>query len=437
MEYRNNKKIAIFGSTPVEELFIRRLGNEGIKVDSFQSSQNPMIKKFANEIVDLTQISDDDLVKRLKEYEIIHLSTDESVVSKSDLLIKNQIPYIGGTRNQFRFEEDKSKIFETITENDILPKTEIVSSLDSIVHLKQNTPFVLKFVGDNGAFSNGNISSRVLFVNDLESKEAISFMKNSISKSNRVLVQEQIFGEEFSVNYFVDNNMNFFYMGSNVCYKRLKDGDEGPLCGGTGSYSIGGSAPFVNKEDLENILNTTKEFVAKLNLESEKNYTGALNLDLIKDISSKKVYLLEINCRRPGIHTSASLLGCLKTSLYEIYKHTNRGTLNSLESEFNELASIAVSAYPEYYPFTEPENLEEIEFNKSSSNVQTYFGWVEIKKETDEMMHLMLHSSNSVIFQYSGKNLDDARKIIYEEIRKKVPTLKYRKDIGDLKLNNY
>lgn len=426
----NKAKMAIFGSTPVEELFIRRLKEEGVAVDSFQSSPNPMIRKSANDVIDLTQISESELVKRLKEYDIIHLSTDESIILNSDLLLENNISYIGGTRSQLEYESDKTKIFDAITENDILPETCVITSLDSMSKFEQDMVYVLKFVGDYTNFSDGNICTRVRPVDNIASKEAEDFIRNSLRTSGKALIQRNISGEDFSVNYFVDENLNFFNIGSNVCYKHLRESNTGPLCGGTGSYSIGGSLPFLNEKDLDQILDATKEFVNNINSKTEKKYTGPLNLDLIKERDTGKVYLLEVNCRRPGIDTSATLLGCLETSLYDIYRHTNNGTLNQLKSEFNQSASLAVSTFPSYYPYTEPSNLEIINFSKRPSDVQMYFGWIEIDNETEDEMQLRLHTSNSVVFVYSGKNLEEARKVIYEEIQNRVPTLKYRTDIG-------
>ncbi len=433
MSNTQNKKVAIFGSTPVEELFIKRLIEEGISADSFQSISNPMIAKAANQTIDLNDISDDELIAKLREYDIIHLSTDESIISKSTLLSMNNIKYIGGNKNQFIFEEDKSKIFEIITQTDILPETEIITSLDSLHKFNQNTPHVLKFVGDNSKFSNGNISSRVKIVDKLESQEAQVFVKNSLSVSGKVLVQRRIIGDDFSSNYFVDENLNFFNLGLNVCYKHLNDNDTGPLCGGTGSYTIAGSVPFINKEEEEHILSATKEFISKINLLGGRKYIGPLNLDLIKDRKSGKIYLLEINFRRPGIHTSASLFNNLENCLFEIYANTLNGSLSQIKSKFSNKASIAVSAYPSYYPYIEPSNLQVIEFNKDQSKVKSYFGWIEIIKETEATFRLKLHSSNSVIFQYSDTNLDETRRVLYDEINRKVPELNYRTDIGKLK----
>ena len=110
------------------------------------------------------------------------------------------------------------------------------------------------------------------------------------------------------------------------------------------------------------------------------------------------------------------------------------GTLDQLKTEFNPGVALAASAYPSYYPWTEPaaEGLMEYTITKRlPPGLNIYTGWVDFLGESADTRTLRLHNAPSFILQVMESSVPLARHKLYSAMDSLIGnTLDYRKDIG-------
>jgi phosphoribosylamine-glycine ligase len=442
-------KVALFGNVNTEEVFARRLIGEGVVVDGYLLFPNDAFASFCRKVDVLSQHENLDkylqtvLPNLLKNegYDAILLGPDFMVGLMSQILRRENIQHVGATPAQLTFETDKSQIHEVFPpKTGILPKGVVLNSADAkYLHTtlaKFPKGFVLKFVGDYSSKYSGSPVGRVRFSGETIHgfEEVREFVENSISTSGKCIIEEKLTGQEFSSNYAVDINGNFFRLGENVCFKRRNNGNTGPICDGTGSITVANTLPFLSEADIRFVEDqVVRPFHQHVGQKSGAALCALLNLDLMKT-DDGRIVLFEVNVREPGGHSSANILSGLKTSFFDVIYHTQRGSLCELTPEFTGKASIVVSAYPSYFPegVADDNQLQETTVTKViPTDVKLYTGWVDLLEDTNEFRRLRMRNSPTLLFEYTDESLAKARKRLYAIMKDVVPKeLDYRTDIG-------
>lgn len=363
------------------------------------------------------------------------------------ILQSHNVDYVGPREDELQYELDKTKITDIFPEaSDVLPPTRVVESADdasvarAMSELGDNV--VTKFVGDYTKYYNDAETGRVRmsdgFVDDDERRR---FIQNSINESGKVVFQKEVTGTQFSCTVLVDGNGGTFRLGENICYKHRFDGETGPLTDGTGSVSINNTLPVLEPDDIsfieQKIIRPYTEHLEDVLGRSPKTF---LNIDLIKDRTTGKVYLLEVNNRQPGGHTMAGLLSGLDTPLVEALQATQEGRLREVERRIKIGASVVVSAYPDNFPgpFTNPEQRPRFALPIAKSNdtgdVRLYTGWVDVVEENEAtgMAIVQPYSAPAVLVANHAPTVEEARRAVYDTLRTVVPQrgFDYRRDIG-------
>lgn len=439
------KTIALIGNVNTQEVFALRLQSENVRIEGFFTSPN---QAFASLCHETSEIDRNDLqgslIQRLinEHYDAIVIGPISAALVTSRAIVASGLQHSGPTPEQLQLELDKSllpSIFPPFT--GVLPKSMVFDgkgerSLKEILENDFAEGFVLKFVGDYSKHFEGSEAGRVIFGSGSQKDwpRLLDFANKSLLDSGKVLIQEFVRGSEFSFNAAVDSNGHIFRLGENVCYKRRGEGDVGPLCDGTGSISINGSLPFLTEEDIRFI----EEKVIAPYLREAANLTGRplisiLNLDMMKSLDGR-IVLFEINARAAGGHTMSTVIPCLKTPLLEVFSHMQNGTLDQIKPEFFQKVAIAASAYPSYYPATEPpaDQLREYTITKQlPEGVNVFTGWVDFLREDATSRTLRLHNAPSFIFQVTSDTVEEARNRLYTAMQSTVgDSLDYRRDIG-------
>lgn len=375
-------------------------------------------------------------------YAAVNLGPIPAAFIAGSVLDETGYDYIGPRRNELIFETDKTKIEEIFpASSGILPPTEIIESTD-FAHIQSvidafEGKVVVKFVGEYNNHYKDSETRRVRMLSEFkDADELIEFVGFSIGDSGKVILQKFVEGQQFSYTCMTDGNGNIFALGENICFKHRNDGEEGPLCDGTGALSVNNTLPWVLGEaDLTYIrTNIVQPYVEHVGSELGRAPKTFLNLDLIKG-EDGRVYLLEVNHREPGGHTMANLVGGLKTPLVEVFQAAQAGRLNELTPRFKKGASVIVSAYPANFPFPFPNDEARtpiiIPKLKRDDLVRIYTGWVEVLSETENSVIARPQLSPTMLFANHADSIDAARQNVYKRISEVVPSgYAFRTDIG-------
>jgi phosphoribosylamine--glycine ligase len=173
---------------------------------------------------------------------------------------------------------------------------------------------------------------------------------------DRVVLEERLVGEEFTVQAFVANG-EFRATPAVQDHKRAYEGDEGPNTGGMGSYSDARAAlPFMRSGDYEAALEVLDAVVDAL-----PAYKGVLYGQFMLTAEGPKV--VEFNARF-GDPEAMNTLPVLETSFLDVLTAARDG--DSLpELEFADAATVCKYAVPDGYP-TDPDSGARISVDEES-----------------------------------------------------------------------
>lgn len=180
-------------------------------------------------------------------------------------------------------------------------------------------------------------------------EEAVDYAKDVINKKigggARVLVEEKIVGEEFTIQAFCDGN-TIIPTPAVQDHKRLLEGDEGPNTGGMGSYShASGVLPFMERNDYEEASAILQRVVDALAREGRK-YRGVIYGQFMLTNEGPKV--VEINARW-GDPEAMNVLPLLKTNFVEICLSMVDGSISRKEIDFECKSTVCKYVVPEGY----------------------------------------------------------------------------------------
>ena len=157
----------------------------------------------------------------------------------------------------------------------------------------------------------------------------------------RVVIEEFLTGEEFSLMCFV--------AGNKICpmpvaqdHKRAYDNDEGPNTGGMGAYT---ELPFITAEDHAYAMDKIMQRVAEAMVEEGTPFTGVLYGGLMKTPNGIKV--IEFNARFGDPETEV-VLPRLKSDAVDIFMAVANN--EQPEAEWSEGATLGIVLASKGYP---------------------------------------------------------------------------------------
>jgi phosphoribosylamine--glycine ligase len=173
--------------------------------------------------------------------------------------------------------------------------------------------------------------------------EAKAYLRDS--DYDRVVLEERLVGEEFTVQAFVANG-EVRVTPAVQDHKRAYEGDEGPNTGGMGSYSDAGPAlPFMNEADYEAAVGVLEATVDAL-----PDYEGVLYGQFM--LTADGVRVVEFNARF-GDPEAMNTLPVMETPFIDVLTAARDG--DSLPTlSFAPRATVCKYAVPAGYP-TDPE----------------------------------------------------------------------------------
>ena len=162
--------------------------------------------------------------------------------------------------------------------------------------------------------------------------------------SSRVVIEEFLAGEEFSLMAFVNGEV-VVPLEIAQDHKRAFDGDLGPNTGGMGAYS---PVPQIGDDTVQTAVETVLIPAAKAMVEEGRSFCGVLYAGLIKTTEGPKV--IEFNARFGDPETQV-VLPRLKSDFVQVVLELLNGGCPALEWDEQAMigAVVAAKGYPEAY----------------------------------------------------------------------------------------
>ena len=336
-----------------------------------------------------------------------------------DYLQKFKIKVFGP--NKLASQLEGSKIFtKKICEKYNIPSAKfgVFHNIDDANNFlkKSSHPIVIK--ADNLASGKG-----VYICDSVEesSKAVKEVFEGKFGKTNKVLIEEFLKGEEMSF-FIISDGISIQNFGTAQDHKRVLEGDKGKNTGGMGAYSpsrlIGEQ---LEKKILNKIINPTLRALKDLGAE----YKGFLYAGLM--IIDNEPYLIEYNVRM-GDPECQTILPKLNTDLLEIFLACCNQNLKEIKINWSNKKSLCVVLCSNGYPEKYEKNVEIKNLNKIELNSQ------------DFMFHAGTIEKGGKFFSVGGRvlnfiSLSDEFLKARENINKYLRKLNwtggfYRKDIG-------
>ena len=235
---------------------------------------------------------------------------------------------------------------------------------------------------------------------------------------SKIVVEEFLEGREVTLLTFCDGN-TIIAMPSSQDHKRAFDGDKGLNTGGMGAFAP--SPYFTNEleyEFFEKIAGPTLNGLKKEDI----TFKGVIYFGLM--ITKNGLKVIEYNARFGDPETQV-ILPLLKTDLLDVVNACIDGTLDSLDIEWKDGSALTVVIAEGGYPDKVIKG-HRIEIGDLDGVTLYHAG-----TKFNEKGELVTNGGRVFTMTAVGKNIDDARKIVYSQIDKvKFESARYRKDIG-------
>lgn len=165
--------------------------------------------------------------------------------------------------------------------------------------------------------------------------------------SGSVVVEENLVGEEFTLQAFVDGE-HLAFSPTVQDHKRAFENDLGPNTGGMGAYTDAGEIlPFLRAEDVNQAKRIMQHTVKGLYTETGVKYKGVLYGQFMVTKNGPRV--IEFNARF-GDPEAMNVLPLLETDIVDVMSAVVGGTLDKLAVKFSKKATVCKYAVPAGYP---------------------------------------------------------------------------------------
>lgn len=249
----------------------------------------------------------------------------------------------------------------------------------------------------------------------------LAYARECIEDGDRVVVEEKLIGQEFSLMSFCDGQ----HVKGMPCvqdHKRAFDGDKGQNTGGMGSYSCPDHLlPFLRQSDVDEATTITQKVANALFDETGAYFKGVMYGGFMATAGG--VRLVEYNARF-GDPEAMNVLPIMKTDFVEVCEAIIAGELAGMKIEFAKKATVCKYVVPEGYP-DKPCRGERIVIGEIPDSVKTYYALVD---ERDDGLYLT--GSRAIAFVGIADTVEEAEKLAQKGAEAVDGPVFYRRDIG-------
>jgi len=253
--------------------------------------------------------------------------------------------------------------------------------------------------------------------------DGMVFARECIAKSGRVVFEEKLVGQEFSLMSFADG-VHTVDMPIAQDHKRAFVDDKGPNTGGMGTYSDNDHLlPFLRTEDADEARSITKMVQEALRKETGEFYRGIMygGFIAVKD----GVRLIEYNMRF-GDPEVMNTLPLLQTDFLELCSAMIDRSLDQILVSFEPKATVCKYIVPNGYPDHAVKGEVVVLPSNIPAGVRLYYGSVD-ERESGE---LELCGSRAVAVVGIGDTIAEAEKLAESVASRVSGPVFHREDIG-------
>jgi phosphoribosylamine--glycine ligase len=356
-------KVLLVGQGAREHAIAKALKKSDMDLYSFMKAKNPGIAKLSTK-VKIAKLDDFDA---LGEF-IDEAKPDFAVIGPEnpladgivDFLLEKGVESIGPTKSAARIESSKSFTRDLLTKYKIpgQPKYKIFAPDTVLIEISEYINQLGMVAAKRDGLAGGKgVKLMGEHLKDID--EVLDYCKEVFAKGEAIVLEELLFGEEFSLQCFVSGEE---IMPSPIAqdHKRAYEGDTGPNTGGMGSYSTEDHLlPFISAEIVEEAKDIIKKTAKALKQETGRDYIGILYGGFM--LTANGLRLIEFNARL-GDPEAMNVLPLLETPLLDIFKAMIKKELAKLKVEFAKKATVCKYLVPEGYPVSSKKD-EPIEVN--------------------------------------------------------------------------
>lgn len=418
--------VLLIGNGAREHCIAEALTKSGkVTLASYAKAKNPGIYALS-EIYQIGSYTDFsailEFVKKVKPDFAVIGPDDPISDGVADLLLELKIQPVAPLKTVARLESSKSFTRNLLKKYAIEgnPKFEVFYDKKGIKEFLDSLGgnFVVKadgLMGGKGVKVSGDHLA--------DAAEGEKYAIECINKSGKVVIEEKLIGQEFSLMSFVDGQ-HVSDMIPVQDHKRAFVGDEGPNTGGMGSYSDKDHLlPFLEKSDLEQAHAITEKVAHALFEETGVLYKGIIygGFIAVKD----GIRVIEYNARF-GDPEVMNALPIMKTDFVEVCQAILDSRLDRLNIEFASKATVCKYVVPEGYPDNPSAGKKIIVAPESqSSDLKMYFSSVDQREDG-----LYLSGSRAIAFVGIGDTLSEAEKLAENACQSVNGPVFHREDVG-------
>lgn len=417
------KKVLLIGNGAREHVIGETLKKFGATVYTYGKARNPGLIELS-EGYEVGGLKDFDAMREFAlkvKPDFAFVGPDDPIADgTADMLLELEIRSVAPLQTVARLESSKSFARDLLKKYEIKgnPKFKVFYSAEGMKEFLEELGeiFVVKadgLMGGKGVKVSGDHLAN--------HEEALEFAVQCVQGGGRVVIEEKLIGQEFSLMSFCDG-VNTAEMPAVQDHKRAYEGDKGPNTGGMGSYSDSNHLlPFLRQSDVEEAAAMTRSVAKALFEETGAEFKGIMYGGFIA--TANGVRLIEYNARF-GDPEAMNVLPILKTNYVDVCEAIINGDLNNLSVEFENKATVCKYIVPEGYP-ENPVKGERIEVGEVPEGVNMYYASVDKKEDG-----LYLSSSRAIGFVGIADSIIEAEKIAESACGSITGPVFYRKDVG-------
>ena len=340
----------VIGSGAREHIMAEKLAEVGANVFAILTNSNPGLIQICKEYILVNGYQSEKVLKKIIDFGLAK-SIDCVVIGPEDPLAngladkfwKKGVSVVGPVKELAQIETSKGFTRDLMNKYgiDASPKfrrfNSIEGSSDFIDELSEK--YVIKFDGLMGG-KGVKVSGEHL----KNKNEGLQYCKNLLANSGHYVIEEKLYGEEFSLMSFCDGT-KLSHMPAIQDHKRAYEGDVGPNTGGMGSYSdFDHSLPFLNDNEIGTARDINEQVISALLKHTGIEYKGILYGGFMA--TKNGIKLIEYNARF-GDPEAINLLTLLDTDFASVCSDIVDGSLGSVN--FRKEASVCKYIVPEGY----------------------------------------------------------------------------------------
>jgi phosphoribosylamine--glycine ligase len=423
-------KILVLGNGGREHAICKALQKSNRRPDiiCFANANNPGIAKIAStiEIGNLMDFAHLIQFAKKEKPDFAILGPDDPIAAgAADELKKIGIESIGPTKKLARLESSKSFTRKLLHKYEIFgnPKFKTFFETEGMeAFAKECGEIVVKFdglAGGKGVKVQGDHFSN--------HAQGIQFAHKCLEKSGKVVIEEKLIGQEFSLMFFVDGQ-SLSPMPVVQDNKRAFSGDKGENTGGMGAVSgKNHMLPFLTEQDIEQAKKIAGDTIGALQAECDEKFKGILFGGFMT--TKDGVRLIEFNVRF-GDPEALNVLPLLHTDFVDVCEAILNEQLDKINIEFINQATVCKYIVPEGYPESPVKNIPVIfDASELPEEVEVFFASVEQKNDA-----LFLKGSRAIGFTAMADTLSEAQYLAESAIKCVTGPVFHREDIGTAKL---